>query len=219
MEQGCLDPMAQLLHVNDPKVVSVILDGLKNILKSGARVEDNTGVPNPYTMLLDELGGIDQIENLQSHDNNDIYLKAVGILEEFFGEEDEDDENMTPNVQAEQFAFGVSKPGEAAPELELAGEAAGAGMGAAAFDEGRLGELLGAQHPLKLVFDCRGDADALHHQFGVRMRGVFDVQVAFCLKKDKDHGGKRGAYLMGLRKALKECPGLVDEARHELDRV
>ena len=59
----------------------------------------------------------------------------------------------------------------------------------------------------------------LHHQFGVRMRGVFDVQVAFCLKKDKDHGGKRGAYLMGLRKALKECPGLDDEARHELDRV
>jgi exonuclease 3'-5' domain-containing protein 1 len=92
-------------------------------------------------------------------------------------------------------------------------------MGAAAFDEGRLGELLGAKHPLKLVFDCRGDADALHHQFGVRMRGVFDVQVAFCLKKDVDHGGKRGAYLMGLRKALKECPGLDDEARHELDAV
>lgn len=92
-------------------------------------------------------------------------------------------------------------------------------MGAAAFDEGRLGELLGAKHSLKLVFDCRGDADALHHQFGVRMRGVFDVQVAFCLKKDKDHGGKRGAYLMGLRKALKECPGLDDEARHELDAV
>ena len=92
-------------------------------------------------------------------------------------------------------------------------------MGADAFKTGALGALLEAKHLLKLVFDCRGDADALFHQFGVRMRGVFDVQVAFCVKKDKDHKGKRSAYLMGLRKALKECPGLDDETRAALDEV
>ena len=92
-------------------------------------------------------------------------------------------------------------------------------MGADAFKTGALGALLEAKSLLKLVFDCRGDADALFHQFGVRMRGVFDVQVAFCVKKDKDHKGKRSAYLMGLRKALKECPGLDDETRAALDEV
>jgi exonuclease 3'-5' domain-containing protein 1 len=30
---------------------------------------------------------------------------------------------------------------------------------------------------IKLVFDCRSDADALYHQYGVRLQGVLDVQL------------------------------------------
>ena len=63
-------------------------------------------------------------------------------------------------------------------------------MGAAAFRRGRLGELLEDARVLKLVFDCRSDSAALHHQFGVKMRGVYDVQVAYCLKRDEEEGAR-----------------------------
>ena len=92
-------------------------------------------------------------------------------------------------------------------------------MGAAAFARGRLRELL--EHPtlLKLIFDCRNDSDALRHQFGVRLRAVYDVQVVYCLKRDQDDGGRRGAFLCGLQRALGDCPGLGLDARAALDEV
>jgi exonuclease 3'-5' domain-containing protein 1 len=80
-------------------------------------------------------------------------------------------------------------------------------MGADAFKTGALGALLEAKHLLKLVFDCRGDADALFHQFGVRMRGVFDVQVAFCVKKDKDHKGEAVRLPHGPPQGAQGVPG------------
>ena len=49
-------------------------------------------------------------------------------------------------------------------------------MGARAFEEGRLRELLESTRVLKLVFDCRGDSDALYHQHSVKLRNVYDVQ-------------------------------------------
>ena len=48
-----------------------------------------------------------KIENLQKHENEDIYGKAVKILEHYFGVEEEDS-NVVPVVDpnAQQFAFG-----------------------------------------------------------------------------------------------------------------
>ena len=81
-------------------------------------------------------------------------------------------------------------------------------LGSDAFGAGRLGELLESTAVLKLIFDCRGDSDALYHQYGVRMRHLYDVQVVYCLKGDQDtNAGRRGRYLLGLRKALADCPG------------
>ena len=91
-------------------------------------------------------------------------------------------------------------------------------MGAAAFRRGRLGELLEDARVLKLVFDCRSDSAALHHQFGVKMRGVYDVQVAYCLKRDEEEGA-RVSTLQGLARALGECPGLDDASRAALEAV
>jgi hypothetical protein len=35
----------------------------------------------------------------------------------------------------------------------------------------------------------RGDSDALYHQYGVKLRNMYDVQVVFCLKRDEEAGG------------------------------
>lgn len=67
------------------------LEGLENILKVGEADKEmgvNGGV-NLYAQIIEESDGLDKIENLQSHDNNEIYEKAVKILERYWAEEEE----------------------------------------------------------------------------------------------------------------------------------
>lgn len=59
--------------------------------------------------------GLDKIEFLQSHDNEEIYRKAFEIIEYYFSGEDED-EKLMPGIDqnADQFQFcaGVTMPQE-----------------------------------------------------------------------------------------------------------
>ena len=50
----------------------------------------NGGI-NVFAQTVDECEGLDKIENLQTHDNNEIYEKAVKILERYWAEEDEEE--------------------------------------------------------------------------------------------------------------------------------
>lgn len=90
--QGCIKPLCDLLICPDPRIVTVCLEGLENILKVGEaeKVKGNTGDINIYAQMIDDAEGLEKIENLQSHDNNEIYEKAVKILETFWLEEDDD---------------------------------------------------------------------------------------------------------------------------------
>ncbi|RZS03003.1 hypothetical protein BHM03_00033123 [Ensete ventricosum] len=55
--------------------------------------------------MIDEAEGLEKIENLQSHDNTEIYEKAVKILETFWLEE-EDDAMPTGDAAETGFHFG-----------------------------------------------------------------------------------------------------------------
>ncbi|RRT61752.1 hypothetical protein B296_00030203 [Ensete ventricosum] len=93
----------------DPRIVTVCLEGLENILKVG-EAEKNlgaTGGVNLYAQLIDEAEGVEKIENLQSHDNTEIYEKAVKILEAYWMEE-EDDAMPTGDAAQTGFQFGNS---------------------------------------------------------------------------------------------------------------
>jgi len=95
VSQGVIEPLVNLLNVKDVKTINVALEGLENILASGQKdAEENQGT-NPYVDKIDEINGIDIIEDLQFHENVDIYKKAIGILEEYFGADDEEKENLT----------------------------------------------------------------------------------------------------------------------------
>ncbi|XP_020207943.1 importin subunit alpha-4 [Cajanus cajan] len=80
--QGCIKPLCDLLVCPDPRIVTVCLEGLENILKVGEAEKSlgNTGDVNLYAQMIDDAEGLEKIENLQSHDNNEIYEKAVKIL-------------------------------------------------------------------------------------------------------------------------------------------
>ncbi|XP_047960540.1 importin subunit alpha-4-like [Salvia hispanica] len=113
--QGCIKPLCDLLICPDARIVTVCLEGLENILKVGEADKENgqNGGINLYAQMIDESEGLDKIENLQSHDNNEIYEKAVKILEKYWVEEDEE-QNLADGADANQgdggFSFANGKP-------------------------------------------------------------------------------------------------------------
>lgn len=100
-----------MLVCPDPRIVTVCLEGLENVLKVGEAEKNlgRSGDVNVYAQMIDEAEGLEKIENLQSHDNNEIYEKAVKILETYWLEED--DETVPPGGDASQqgFQFGGSE--------------------------------------------------------------------------------------------------------------
>lgn len=70
------------------------MEGLESILKAG-EAEKNMGIANvnPYAQMIK---GFDKIENLHNHDNNEIYERAVKILETYWSQE-EDTAAILPN--------------------------------------------------------------------------------------------------------------------------
>lgn len=107
VSQGCIKPLCDLLVCPDPRIVTVCLEGLENILKIGEADKDlgNTEGVNVYAQLIDEAEGLEKIENLQSHDNTEIYEKAVKILETYWLEED-DEQLPSADAQHSGFNFG-----------------------------------------------------------------------------------------------------------------
>ncbi|KAJ4954929.1 hypothetical protein NE237_011712 [Protea cynaroides] len=82
VSQGCIKPLCDLLICPDPRIVTVCLEGLENILKVGEGEKNlgNSEGVNLYAQLIDEAEGLEKIENLQSHDNTEIYEKAFLLV-------------------------------------------------------------------------------------------------------------------------------------------
>ncbi|KAH6813883.1 importin alpha isoform 1 [Perilla frutescens var. frutescens] len=107
--EGCIKPLCDLLVCPDPRIVTVCLEGLENILKVGEaeKNQGNTVDVNVFAQMIDDAEGLEKIENLQSHDNNEIYEKAVKILETYWLEED-DEQIMSGDAPQSGFNFGGS---------------------------------------------------------------------------------------------------------------
>lgn len=108
VSQACIKPLCDLLVCPDARIVTVCLEGLENILKVG-ETEKNLGLSgevNLYAHMIDDAEGLEKIENLQSHDNNEIYEKAVKILETYWLEEDDETLPSGDASQQQGFHFG-----------------------------------------------------------------------------------------------------------------
>lgn len=63
--------MVNLLKKTDVRVLQIALDGLENILMTGQKMMTHS-MQNPYSLMVDEIGGIDSLEELQGHPNQGI---------------------------------------------------------------------------------------------------------------------------------------------------
>jgi importin subunit alpha-6/7 len=109
VQQGCTRPLCDLLTVSDPKIVTIALEGLENILKVGDEEAKATGTQNQMAVYVSEAEGLNKIEDLQQHSNNDIYDKCIKILENYFGvEEEEEMTDIAPAQEDGQFGFGMA---------------------------------------------------------------------------------------------------------------
>eukprot|EP00980_Cylindrotheca_fusiformis_P026228 scaffold15521_cov119-Cylindrotheca_fusiformis.AAC.2 len=115
VQQGCIRPLCDLLTVNDPKIVTIALEGLENILKVGEEESKMTNGQNQMAIFISEAEGLNKIEDLQQHSNNDIYEKCIKILETYFGvEEEEEMPALAPAMEGHTFGFGMDQ-GQQAP--------------------------------------------------------------------------------------------------------
>ncbi|KAL8563158.1 Importin subunit alpha-6 [Nucella lapillus] len=110
VDQGCIPPLCDLLTVMDCKIVQVALNGLENILRLGEQTAKITNNINPYAVSIEECYGLDKIEYLQSHENQEIYRKSFEIIETYFSNEDED-KVLAPSLDqgGQQFQFGAEE--------------------------------------------------------------------------------------------------------------
>ncbi|XP_012505582.1 PREDICTED: importin subunit alpha-6 [Propithecus coquereli] len=97
---GCIKPLCDLLTVMDSKIVQVALNGLENILRLSEQESNN----NTISICMLCVIGLDKIEFLQSHENQEIYQKAFDLIEHYFGVE-EDDPSIVPQVDENQQQF------------------------------------------------------------------------------------------------------------------
>ena len=104
VEAGGIDAVCSILSVNDTKMLLVALDAIEHILKLGS--QENMD----YLSFVDECDGLTSIESLQEHESDEVYRKAVNIIETYFGADDGvEDENIAPEANGNTFSFGVSQ--------------------------------------------------------------------------------------------------------------
>ncbi|GFT79598.1 importin subunit alpha-4 [Nephila pilipes] len=109
VRSGVIPPLCDLLNIKDPKTLTVILDSITNILAAAAKV----GATESVCCFVEQWGGLDKIENLQHHENADVYKSAFAIIDTYFSGEDGEDAEIVPEVDENgtyQFTQSNSEP-------------------------------------------------------------------------------------------------------------
>ena len=79
IDSGILDCLIALVSSENIKMIELGLDGMSNIIKKDPSGNSDA---NPFKCELVSKGAFTIVERLQEHQNHDVYMKAVALLEE-----------------------------------------------------------------------------------------------------------------------------------------
>jgi importin subunit alpha-6/7 len=97
-----LEAMITILDIpGETRLVIAALDAIENILAVGERHNQD------FITMIHEYGGIEKLEELQTHSDDAIYNKSINLIERYFGEE-KVDENVAPVIDG-NYVFGAPK--------------------------------------------------------------------------------------------------------------
>ncbi|CAB4063504.1 KPNA3_4 [Lepeophtheirus salmonis] len=100
IQRSVIPPFCDLLNSKDMQVTQVVLDGINNLLRMAGRDQESVAA------MIEECGGLDKIENLQNHENMDIYKLAYPqIIENYFSDENEEVSNLAPVLVDGEYHF------------------------------------------------------------------------------------------------------------------
>lgn len=94
VQMQVLKPICDLLVAKDAKVIRVLLDALSNILNAA----DQIGQVESVALMIEQEGGIDKIEALQQHENEEVYHAALTLIDKYFAGEEEEVADVAPQA-------------------------------------------------------------------------------------------------------------------------
>ncbi|XP_062521314.1 importin subunit alpha-3-like [Corticium candelabrum] len=102
VRSGVISPLCRLLAVKDSQIVQVILDALSSTLRmAGPDVQ-------ALATMIEEAGALDLIEQLQHHENGEIYKLAYDIIDTYFSQGGDEDEALAPQATDNNFQFSTA---------------------------------------------------------------------------------------------------------------
>jgi len=93
VDNGTVDPLCKLLDSVDPSTIIVGLEAIGNLLQHGKQADGSSR----FAEHVESCGGLDGLEALQKHDNEEIYDRTVQILKDFFSDEESVSPDCFPN--------------------------------------------------------------------------------------------------------------------------
>ncbi|ORZ17058.1 armadillo-type protein [Absidia repens] len=92
VSHGCIKALCDVLAIKDNRTILLALKGLENILLVGYLDRGlDFSEPNWYAVLVEQWGGVDSLQLLQTSDNKVICKKAYEIYDIFFSDDNEQD--------------------------------------------------------------------------------------------------------------------------------
>jgi hypothetical protein len=110
VQAGGVQPLVLILTMENAES-SLLQNSLEAI---GRVVEAGEEGGLDFAGFVHEFNGVEYIENLQNHPSTIVYQAAVKLLETHFCDED-DDENLAPQINGTTFGFGLSSPKQLFP--------------------------------------------------------------------------------------------------------